>query len=424
MTRTGLIVALLCLMTIWVLSRILFVPLVSPDLAATVFAGHFWNIGQADQIYNVPEDGIFRMLPPPSWQDWLTAQGSDGPVFPFIYPPLWIAVGSLLDRIATSEQISLVAYHINPVILWGTLLLVIKASATASDFPRLMLLSVALSFPTWTVFVALAANQPQILVSFLVVLAIERSRASSPILAGLALAVAASIKLYPALFALLWLGQREYRACASFAIAGALLALLSVALVGWPLHQQYLELIRSISGTFLVTTNSVSLDSLLGSRFYFDQLQILTASLEDGGPVSWGVGAKPVPYRIATACLLVGSVVGLGMMARRSRVDPILVWTLAVTIISLLSPLSWTHSYIPTLALLPSLIRRLPVWQFVILAGLVLVPLSVLNGIALPAWGPISTTGVVGLTLFSITLAAIIFWGPAQEGRQSAPRVV
>ncbi|MDX1739050.1 MAG: glycosyltransferase 87 family protein, partial [Alphaproteobacteria bacterium] len=50
---------------------------------------------------------------------------------------------------------------------------------------------------------ALRENQPQILVSFLILLAIERERAGWNIAGGAALALAASIKLYPALFALL-----------------------------------------------------------------------------------------------------------------------------------------------------------------------------------------------------------------------------
>ena len=59
-------------------------------------------------------------------------------------------------------------------------------------------------------------------------------RNNTPILAGIALAIAAAIKIYPAFFALFWLFSREKRAFAAFVIAGGIIGANSVLWAGWP----------------------------------------------------------------------------------------------------------------------------------------------------------------------------------------------
>jgi hypothetical protein len=79
------------------LSFILFKDARAADLLASWVAGHFYQIGALDQIY--PSDTtVYSMHPPDAWLPYLSEQGYNGQVFPFIYPPLWAHFFRLADN--------------------------------------------------------------------------------------------------------------------------------------------------------------------------------------------------------------------------------------------------------------------------------------------------------------------------------------
>jgi len=104
---------------------------------------------------------------------------------------------------------------------------------------------------------------------------VERHRAGAPLTAGAVIALAASIKLYPALLALPFLASGNRRAFGSFVVIGASLGGLSIALAGWPLHSLFLAEVGRISGTVMSTIHTYSFDAIIGQMFFADQMQMI-----------------------------------------------------------------------------------------------------------------------------------------------------
>ena len=295
------------------------------------------------------------MLPPSSWVEELTAAGHAKSIFPFLYPPLWAWVAGLLTRVTDYTTLVQVGNITNPLLLCISILLAARLTGAGKNTPVFLLAGLLISGSTTISLVALEQNQPQILVAFLCVLAIERVKSRAPLVGGLALALAASIKLYPVLFVLFWLARRERKAALSFAGFGAMLAALSVVVAGWSLHAEFLEQVRMISGTVLAGYLSYSFDPVIGYfAFRHDMYMVYDLNpLSDGG---WHVMAKPALWKALNAMALLIALAALFRLARGRTGDDPLFWPLAFTVIALLSPLSWSYSYIAPMAFMPALL--------------------------------------------------------------------
>lgn len=383
----------------------------SPDLLATWMAGKYYGAGMFDQIYP-DEPGAFTMRPPSDWEPSLRANGYKEAIYPFIYPPIWAWFGALLHRMTSFETVSTVASFLNPLMLGATIWLAAGMVAEKLTQTVFILVVVALFATSTAALVALEQNQPQILVTFLMVLAVERARAGSPVAAGIALAIAASIKLYPAIFALFWWARGEKGAAGSFALFGALVGLLSVALAGWPLHVAFLSEIRAISGSVLLTFFTYSIDPTIAKHFFADQLQvvpILRVLDADETAAILLIMEKPAIWRIADVLALLGVIVALYLTARSPKGQDVLFWPIAFTAIALVSPLSWGYHYLAALAFAPGLIERYGLRPGALAIFAVFFPLSTLF-IALDL--PLIQWAVVVQPLATLAMAfyAVILW--------------
>jgi Glycosyltransferase family 87/WD40-like Beta Propeller Repeat len=83
-------------------------------------------------------------------------------------------------------------------------------------------------------------GQMHLLVFFLLTLAVWLSQRNWPTTAGVSVAGAAALKLYPAIFLLFFLRKKRWRALAGLAGGLIILAVLSVYLFGWEVHRIYL----------------------------------------------------------------------------------------------------------------------------------------------------------------------------------------
>ena len=83
-------------------------------------------------------------------------------------------------------------------------------------------------------------GQMHLLVFFLLTLALWLSRRNWPTTAGVSVAMAAALKLYPALFLFFFLRKKQWKALAGATGGLAILAALSVYLFGWNVHRIYL----------------------------------------------------------------------------------------------------------------------------------------------------------------------------------------
>lgn len=95
-------------------------------------------------------------------------------------------------------------------------------------------------------------GQQHLVVLFLLTLAAWAYFDERPVLAGVALALGAALKLYPALFVLLFWRKRRWRALLSLVTSCLALAAIGIALFGWQALRDYLLTIlpRSLKGEF------------------------------------------------------------------------------------------------------------------------------------------------------------------------------
>lgn len=374
-----------------VVSAVMFWGAPSPDLLASWVAGQMWAAGETYRIYPAL-DTVFPMLPPEGWPAHLAAQGYSGAVFPFVYPPIWAVLTGALTQVTSLAVFEGAATLLNPIAL-GLMCWLALRTAGPARLPRPTLLAIGLVMMLGTLpgAVALEQNQPQILVSLLIVAAIERDRAGAPRAAGVALALAASIKLYPALFAILWLARRRWGALAAFVICGALLGGTSVTVAGWPLHAEFLALVDSIRHTALLTYFTYGIDSGVAQIWFGDALRFVTGHGQSGDVTrGWTILGKPGTWVALSSAALLAVLAAAALTAAR-RPGSLLLWPATLIAVALVSPLAWGYHYLPALAFAPLLVDRAgPKWGGALL-------LVLLSPMTLPALGLLSRVPFVDL---------------------------
>ncbi len=385
----------------------------SSDLMATWLAGHFFGLGAFDQIY--PTDTtVYTMLPPPDWWPYLVEQGHDGPVFPYVYPPLWAALASHLTPYASIDGFQLAARLINPALLGATVVLALRIAGLGGI--RLLFgtaLGLLIMIATLPGAVALQQNQPQILVSFLILAALHADLRGAVLVAGITLALAAAIKIYPALIAILWLAAGKYRTCAVFAVTGAVLGLLSIALAGWPLHADFLRELRIIKDSVMSTRLTYGIDSTVANLWFGDKMQFIAGldNLPDADPKQgWLVLEKTALWSGLSMAAMV-ALLGAAALWLRTRGDTKpLFWPAFLVGLALISPLSWGYHFLPALAFAPALLF---IWGprtgFALLLAICL-PISI-AAIDLLAAGQVpfvsnQLVGTLAMTLMGLALLA------------------
>lgn len=330
----------------------------SPDLMATWLAGHFFGLGAFDQIY--PADTtVYTMRPPPDWWPYLLEQGRGGPVFPYVYPPLWAALASHLTPYASIDGFQFAGRLVNPALLAATVVLALRIAGLGGIrllfSTALGLLIMILTLPG---AVALLQNQPQILVSFLILAALHADLRGAVLVAGITLALAAAIKIYPALIAILWLATGKYRACAVFAVTGAMLGLVSVALAGWPLHADFLRELRIIKESVMTTRLTYGIDATVANLWFADKMQFIAAldNLPDAPERGWRVLEKTALWSVLSMAAMV-ALLGAAALWLRTRGDTNpLFWPAFLIGLALISPLSWGYHFLPAMAFAPALL--------------------------------------------------------------------
>lgn len=417
--RTDYLWVVLIIASATVISVLSFDPTLSADFQALWIAGEFYHAGVLDQIYP-PEADTFTSSPSIEWVEHVAAQGQNSAVFPYIYPPIWAALAAKLVPVTSFVTLSTIASYVNPVLIGASVFLAWRLcylsgikNMRASVF---VLIGLVVIMGTTIGTIALFQNQIQILVSFLILLGLEREKSQSPIWAGAAMGLAAAIKLYPAIIAILWLVQGKRKPFAYFVIFGGGLGLLSVVICGWPLHALFLHQISIISDSILLNGINYAFEASVANIFAQDQMvfELFTFNTltqdNAGGNITM---AKPALWQLVSKVLVLGSIVAMAIFVRRYRVAaPVAFWPFALTLISLLSPLAWSHHFLPAASFAPALIAILGVRAGARILALVFIPLTM--GL-LPTFANITTAidaqqlvGFLCMTTYCATWAYIL----------------
>lgn len=345
-----------------VVSYAIFSGFASADLNALFLAALNFGAGQTGAVY--PDSGpVFQLAVPPGWDTQAADLGIDArPLFPFIYPPLWAAAFAPLAAAVGPGAFTTAAFLINPVLVGLSAVLGHRIMQPAMTLPVWLLLCLVIVTTTTFGYVALLQNQPQILVSFLILLALERDRSGAPVAAGIALALAASLKLYPALFVVFWLAAGNFRASAAFLGAGAGLGGLSVALAGWPLHVDFLNQIRVIANSLISSSINYSIDSTLTQWVLSDFLT--TAVGEQGQTLQSAsnviVAVKPAIIRMSDRLIMIAGLAALSIAILRADTETRFrrLYPAGIIFVALASPLTWAYHYLSVVFLFPALIEN------------------------------------------------------------------
>jgi hypothetical protein len=272
----------------------------------------------------------------PAWLEEAAAIGYDGLLYPFMYPPLVAhalaplapldfttlrAVAAVLEVAALAAAIGLAAWQWN------------------RDWLRpwplfLIFLGLALSVPVYT---GSAAMNVQPLVVLIAVVAMVASQRDRPALAGIALALAALVKITPAALVLYWLASKRHAAAAWFAGAFAGLMATGVAVAGVDAHLRFFESLVALTRSFVPIPWNQGLPVLLYS-FGAELVGVETMRLV----------AVPQWISLANAVAAIGALGAVVFGARRHRDTPVADaagMAAALLIVTMTSTVAWSHYY-------------------------------------------------------------------------------
>lgn len=389
-----------------------------PDLMSTYVAGQLWRAGEPGAIY-LGSSGTFPVTPP-EWTATLAAQGlSDMPIYPYVYPPLWAVLASALPPEIPPQTAIRAAYAVAALAMGLSAIVALRLAEPPG--PRILWFAGLLLASLVAIEGQLALHhcQPQILVGLFLLLAADQARRGAPVAGGAALALAAGLKLYPALLAFWWLADGRRGALAAFLVIGGALGLLSIALAGWPMHLEFLGRLTELRGPILGSHYNLSLENIL-----FQIAHAARLPRDETGEFLSFTAPDPLWLQIAVPAILLA---GLGLIAARWRAGDGS-WRLrslfpaAVILVSLGLPLGWAHQFLIAIYLLPALTRlyglrigllvsvALPVLH----SAIVLVPFASLPlpVMALPLIGVVSHAGL--FLLFALA--------PGRAGAEGALR--
>lgn len=386
------------------------------DLNALYVAGHFLAEGRPDLVYVE-----FPLAQRPEWkaltEDWACELLC---AYPYVYPPIWAELVAPLTRMIDMYGFSNLALLVNiplfaltPILAWR--LWKPKMSLRKWTFRCLFLAT----FCTVGV-VAIINNQPQLAVTFLMLLAFERAARGQPWLGGVALGLAAVIKIYPAIFAVIWLREGQWRPILGAAATGLAILGLNFALVDATLNAAFIEQLGTLSGVSFALQPNYSLISQISwlepairaAAFRGDEIEGFRAVPGWVSPVLLVLAIALVWWRSLNA----------SAQWRGRMMLPMLILGVALA-----SPLAWAHYFfIPLFALqlLPEYFGKR--WGTAIMlaaAAMIFVPLHVLLGLAVNSASIVAILGVsyASLSLLILTLSRVPLVRPAFPGYRPAP---
>lgn len=333
------------------------------DLSALYFAAYFYGHGAFDLVY--PSGAFFwpDSIPPSEWTALAAEQGKPHAIVPpYIYPPMWAALLAPLSHAITMQSFAdgalclFVASLISMLLMGFDMARRMAAETAGAAAPNFLLWVVAsgllISFSSFGML-SLQLGQPQIFVSALMVGAVWAQMRGNDTAAGTLLAVAAAIKLLPALLAIAFVAERNWRALASFVVVGGALAAVSVWLGGWPMHQEMLTRIGMLDGQILESRLSIGIELSLA---HLGQLLTGTATWDIPGPYMLD---QPAWVGISARAIFLGGLAA-SFWATRQAPDQKRIWLrflLTYWFVVLTSPLAWLHYLLLPALLMPALVN-------------------------------------------------------------------
>ena len=309
------------------------------DLASSYIGCRLIASQDADHLYSYDPTNFAAVGPDEPgnpWQDAADQGGFDGFLHPYVQTPLWAWSLQPLcthTRFASFKSIfALLTMLAFAAFLW--LVALFWAPNLARPAP-LALLALGL-FLAEPFRYAMRLMQTHILLMLLAVVALILAERRRPLLAGLCLALAAAVKITPAVLLLYWLITGRRRAAASMVLWSAALAALTLVTTGPEVMHAYLADLHRISNVLLLSQNNQSFAAWAMSFFYPPTEIALFHML----PLTPAI-------RLASAGLMVACTAAGGWIDRRTeaRSEPPTHRGAAMGLLAatLFAPIAWTH---------------------------------------------------------------------------------
>jgi alpha-1,2-mannosyltransferase len=374
------------------------------DLAPVFVGGRLAATSQLQHLYAHDPDAYNRVNDP----DFIEASSTVGfpQPTPFVYPPLVAAAVQGWARPGMARSIARAWNAVSVfLVFWcvfATLTIYLPRQREPLVYAAILVALCRyepLRYGFWL-------SQTTILILALILAALMLVRRRHDHSAGLLLAVAAFIKITPAVFALAWLWRGPRRAAAYFVAWTLLLWSTSIAVCGIDANAAYIERVRSIGRSVVIAYNNQSVLALL-SRIGTDRAQWF----------DWQVHAPSILASAATLLVSVGVVVAALAVVRRIPRAAEGEWrplteAFAFALMLLVPNIAWTHYFV---FLLPAIAAAFSCWSgsrsalWALAAG-VLVPCSSLilarqdplpvNANVLRLFAPTISLAVLVATLF------------------------
>lgn len=338
------------------------------DISALYMAGWLAGNGQEELIYLAPSQ-VYNVEQMPVWREAMIAQGlPEQVVTAYIYPPIWAKLlgwpAHALSAMAFFKAVFL--WHMLAVMLSAPLALALIPRAARPDRMAWGITLFAILFATWPVINAFLTNQPQITVTLMILGAFWLVSRGHGLSGGALLGLAAAMKITPVLFALIFAMNRQWRAfAATLAVSGAI-ALLSILVMGWPLHEAFLARLSQINGLIVMTKINYSPEALL---YQFADL-LRGVPMVDGRDRASFMAAEPLWVTLITKAGFLTALAGFWAFTRGLAAEarlPVQLFLLAL-ITALFGPLSWAHYFFMPALLLPALFLIMPsgrAWKWI-----------------------------------------------------------
>ena len=384
------------------------------DISALFMAGWLTGTGQPDLIYLAPtnEQGGQTLA---FWSETMASLGlPDQVVTAYLYPPIWAKLLAYPAHGLGPTGFFHAAYiwHMAAILASAALAWGLSRSDRAPEPTAWGLTLFVILFATWPVVLAFLTNQPQLTVTLLVLAAFLLTQRGHAIPGGALLGLAAAFKVSPILFALIFVLNRNWRALSATLVVSGGIALLSIAVMGWPLHEVYLARLAHLRSLIVMTKVNYSPEALL---YQFSDL-IRGLPMVDGRELTTFMRPEPLWITLTTKLAFLASLVTMILATRRlpPATRPVVQLFLMGLITALFGPLSWAHYFILPMLLFPALFtimeaRRAWLWIAAVLVSASLPAFAVLNALN-------------HLFMVSALVPALVFLGLLADSLRTAAR--
>ncbi len=344
------------------------------DLASSYVGCRLVAEHHADHLYSYsPSDfaAVGEDEPGNAWQDAADEGNFEGFLHPYVQTPLWAYTLKPLCMRTQFHGFAVTFVVLSMFAFAAFLWLVVRFWAPSYDFAgAYALLALGLWFSEPFRY-AMMLVQTHILLMLLTVAGLVLAERRRPMAAGLLLALAATVKITPAILVVYWLLTRRYKAAASMAGWSAALMGLTLMTTGPEVLRAYFADLHRISHVLLLSQNNQSF-AAWGMGHFYPRSEIAAFHL------------LPLPdaMRLGSAALMV-AMTALGGWIDRNADAPDgrqahLGAAMGLVAATIFAPIAWTHYSFILIVPIMALIQANQRWRSVGLT-LVTVVIGVLN---------------------------------------------